>query len=93
MAPTATAVVRFAAPAAEVRRRTGGALGEPEPIAADACRLRTPADALDWLALRLLICGLELTVEEPPELVDRLREIGSRARRAGSEGSSPDRGA
>ncbi|MEV4459897.1 WYL domain-containing protein [Microbispora sp. NPDC049633] len=60
----------------------GAAAGDVEPIDEHSCRLRGPADTLEWLASRLLLLGCEFEVHEPPELRAYLRVLGARAARA-----------
>jgi predicted DNA-binding transcriptional regulator YafY len=69
------------APAAEVRARRylGGTVSE---LADGRCELRTGDDNLDWLAMRIAMLSWEYEVHEPPELVERLREIRDRIDRA-----------
>ena len=38
------------------------------------CRFRTGDDDLSWLALRIAMIGVDFDVEEPPELVEQLRD-------------------
>ncbi|CAN5514826.1 YafY family protein [soil metagenome] len=47
-----------------------------------SCRLRMAADNIEWLALRLAMLGVDLTVESPPELLDHLHALGARMTRA-----------
>jgi predicted DNA-binding transcriptional regulator YafY len=82
LAPTYRAVVTLQAPTALVVARLGDAAGEVEAIDADTCRLHSPADTLEWLALRLATLGCEFEVHEPPELAAYLRDLGGRATRA-----------
>jgi predicted DNA-binding transcriptional regulator YafY len=69
------------APAAAVRERRylGGKVAE---ISAGRCELRTGDDNLDWLAMRVAMLSWEYEVHEPPELVERLREVRDRIGRA-----------
>ncbi len=82
LAPTYEVAATLRLPAAEVRRRLGPAAGDVEPIDEHACRLRGPADTVEWLASRLLMLGCEFEVHEPPELRAYLRELGTRATQA-----------
>ena len=68
--------VTVRAPAAELRRRRwlGGTV---EPIDDGSCEYRTADDNLDWLAMRVAMLGAGYVVHEPPELVDRLRELAA----------------
>lgn len=77
-APTYEAVVVVDLPAARVPRH----LGEVEPVDEHRSRVRAGADTLEWLAFRFATAGCEFTVEQPPELVDYLRELGGRVERA-----------
>ena len=73
--------VTVAAPADEVRgRRWLG--GTVEPIDAARCLLCTGDDNLDWLAMRIAMLPFEFSVHEPPELVERLRDVSARIARA-----------
>jgi predicted DNA-binding transcriptional regulator YafY len=69
------------APADELRARRwlGGTV---EPLGDDRCELRTSDDNLDWLAMRIAMLGHDYEVHEPPELVERLREVAARIERA-----------
>ena len=68
--------VTVQAPAAELRARRwlGGTV---EPIDDGTCEYRTADDNLDWLAMRVAMLGAGYVVHEPPELVDRLRELAA----------------
>jgi predicted DNA-binding transcriptional regulator YafY len=46
------------------------------------CEYRASDDDLDWLAMRIAFQGVEFEVHEPPELIERLRDIGGRITRA-----------
>lgn len=73
--------VTVQAPAHELRTRRwlGGTV---EPIDDRRCLLCTSDDNLDWLAMRIAMVGYEFEVHEPPELVERLREVSERIARA-----------
>jgi predicted DNA-binding transcriptional regulator YafY len=53
-----------------------------EPIDERTCRYVTGDDDVGWLAMRIAMLGVDFEVSEPPELVERLRALGSRLRRA-----------
>ncbi len=73
--------VTLRAPAEQVRgRRWLG--GSVEPLDDSSCEFRTSDDNLDWLAMRITMLGYEFEVHEPPEVVERLREVGARIARA-----------
>ncbi|MFC7386475.1 helix-turn-helix transcriptional regulator [Sphaerisporangium rhizosphaerae] len=96
LAPTYQVVATLHLPAGQVRSRLGAAAGEVEPIGERSCRLRGPADTLEWTAARLLMLGCEFEVHEPPELAAYLRELSARATRAaqppGGAGDAPGSG-
>jgi predicted DNA-binding transcriptional regulator YafY len=52
---------------------------------ATSCRLRMTVENLDWPALTLGAVGAEFEVIRPPELVDRIRELGELFTRATAE--------
>jgi len=88
MAPVYRAEVTVFAPAATVRA-TAGALGEIEDVDEHTCRLRTEADTVQWLVVRLLRLGHDFRVDSPPELADHVRELGARLQRAAPAHSGP----
>jgi predicted DNA-binding transcriptional regulator YafY len=71
-APTPSAVVTVHAPAAAIRPaiRDGDTL---DVMDERTSRLTMAGDTIDWLAARLLTLGVDFTVHEPSELIDRLR--------------------
>ncbi|MGW3957112.1 helix-turn-helix transcriptional regulator [Streptomyces sp. NPDC004752] len=76
-------VVAFAAPANVVAPRLPAWLGTPEPTDGQGCVVRgTSGDPVEWLALRLALAGPEFTVQEPPELIECVRELAGRLARA-----------
>ncbi|MFK3980319.1 helix-turn-helix transcriptional regulator [Micromonospora sp. NPDC050397] len=87
LAPTYRVRATVHLPADQVTARLGTAPGEVEPVDDRSCRLDGHADTLEWLATRLLLLGCEFEVHEPPELVEHLRALGGRARRAAGAGS------
>ena len=56
--------------------------GHVEPIDDQSCEYRTSDDHLDWLAMRIGMLGVEFEVHEPPELRERMRQLGERFARA-----------
>jgi predicted DNA-binding transcriptional regulator YafY len=84
-APTYQAVATLHAPAAEVARQLGDYASDLRPLGERRCRLRTSADTLDWLALRLAMLGCQFEVHEPPELAQYLRALGTRVIRAAGD--------
>jgi predicted DNA-binding transcriptional regulator YafY len=77
----AKARIVFHVPAAEARERIAPSFGALEPRGARSCRLVTGGPSLDGLAVWLGICGLPFEVEDPPELVAKLREVAARLER------------
>jgi predicted DNA-binding transcriptional regulator YafY len=73
--------VTLHAPADEIKSRPY-LWGTVEPIDDRTCEYRTSDDSLDWLALRIGMLGVEFEVHEPPELVERYRELSARFARA-----------
>ena len=65
-------------------------VGTLEAIDDETCRLHTGADWLGALAIYIAAIGVDFEVIEPPELIDELRVLAERFRRA-SVGSSTDK--
>ncbi|AZP18484.1 YafY family transcriptional regulator [Streptomyces aquilus] len=75
--------VTFAAPAEVVAARVPRWVGVPEAVGEGRCRLRGESgDAVEWLAVRLAMTGVDFTVEAPGELVECVRGLGDRLVRA-----------
>ena len=74
--------VRVHAPAEEVRGRIPSAAGAVEMIDERTCLLDTGADTLETLAVYLGMLGADFEVGAPPELVEHLRDLADRYRRA-----------
>ncbi|WP_443045893.1 helix-turn-helix transcriptional regulator [Streptomyces sp. NBC_00311] len=71
--------VEFDAPAEAVAERIPAAVGVPEALPDDRCRLRTTStDPLHWTAIRLAMTGYDFTVRGPEELKTAVRELGAR---------------
>lgn len=86
LAPVFRAVVTLALPAPQAATRLGENAGELRPVDDASCRWHGPADTVDWLAVRLVLLGCDFTVHEPVELIDHLRQLGSRITRAVAPG-------
>jgi predicted DNA-binding transcriptional regulator YafY len=69
------------APASSVRTKIGQ-WATIDQVDDTCCRLRMSVENLDWSALALGTVGAEFEVLGPPELVERVREWGSRFTRA-----------
>ncbi|MEC4020176.1 WYL domain-containing protein [Streptomyces sp. H27-D2] len=87
LAPTYRAVATLHAPVEAVAGRLGTVPADLELIDEHNSRLRSGADTLEWLALRLAMLGCEFEVHEPPELAAYLRALGARVTRAAGDGS------
>jgi predicted DNA-binding transcriptional regulator YafY len=74
------------APAATVRTAVGK-WATLEEVDHQRCRLLMTVDNLDWAALALGSVGVEFEVVRPPELVERIRDWGSRFTRAAQSAS------
>lgn len=84
-----TAVVH--APAAVIAARIPAAAGSVEARDEHSCWFRTGADSLDTIAVRLGMLGVDFQVTEPPELVERIGDLGRRyARAVSSDAREPD---
>ncbi|GAA4062845.1 helix-turn-helix transcriptional regulator [Actinomadura miaoliensis] len=80
--PTVRAVLRVHAPAHVLADRFRVTGQELEPVDERTCLLRTRVESLEWTALRVAFLELDFEVVEPPELADRLRDLGRRLQRA-----------
>ncbi|KAA9151060.1 YafY family transcriptional regulator [Amycolatopsis acidicola] len=69
------------APAGEVRAKIGR-WSTVEPDGAGRCRVTMTSESLDWPIMALGTSGAEFRVVEPPELVERLHDWGTRFRNA-----------
>ena len=65
--------------------RIHAAVGIVESIDDDTCVLVTGADSLEVIAVYIGMLGLDFHVTEPPGLVEHLRVIGERYRKAIAE--------
>jgi len=70
------------APAAVVAARINPAVGVVEAIDEHTCVLATGADSVETVAVYAGLLDADFTVSEPPELVERLRMLADRYRRA-----------
>jgi predicted DNA-binding transcriptional regulator YafY len=76
------AVVTLHAAAEEITSRVPAYWGALEPIDAHTCRYRSGDDDLRWLALRIIMLGVDFEVHKPPELIEHLRSVALRLTRA-----------
>jgi predicted DNA-binding transcriptional regulator YafY len=70
------------APLAEVAKRVHQSYGTLEAIDEHACLLRTGAHWLGGLAVYVAMIGVDFEIVEPPELVEHVRVLSERFRRA-----------
>ena len=85
------AKVTLHVPAEEAARLIPRFGGRVEPLDERSCEYWTSDDHLDWLAVRIGMIGVAFEVHEPPELVERVRELGERfARAGGGLAATPD---
>lgn len=70
------------APAEEVLARINPTVGVVESVDPQHCLLVTGADSVEMIAVYIGLLGLDFHVSEPPELVEQLRLVGERYRRA-----------
>ncbi|MCW2749437.1 MAG: hypothetical protein JWR83_547 [Aeromicrobium sp.] len=66
------------APASEVMARINPAVGIVEPIDDETCTLITGADNVATMAVYVGLLDLDIRVEGPPELVERMRVLSRR---------------
>jgi hypothetical protein len=76
------ATVLLRAPVAEVAGRVPRSVGTLEAVDDDTCLLRTGSDWLGGLAVYVAEIGVDFVVLDPPEFVDRVRQLADRFRRA-----------
>jgi predicted DNA-binding transcriptional regulator YafY len=69
------------ASAEEVTSRVPFHWGTIAPIDGNSCEYRTGDDNLRWLALRIVMLGVDFELHEPPELAEQLKEVAERLRR------------
>jgi predicted DNA-binding transcriptional regulator YafY len=70
------------ASAEEITKRIPDYWGSVKPLKAGTCEFRTGDDDLRWLAVRIAMLPADFDVIEPPELIEELRALGLRIRRA-----------
>jgi predicted DNA-binding transcriptional regulator YafY len=76
------AVITLHAGADEIASRIPARWGTVEPIDGHTCEFRTGDDNLRWLALRIAMLDVDFEVRDPPELIEHLRVLAVRLRRA-----------
>ena len=68
--------------AVEALDREVGRWGSVTPDG-DGCVLEMSVDSLDWPVMVLASTGADFVVESPPELAERIAEVGARFARTG----------
>jgi predicted DNA-binding transcriptional regulator YafY len=74
--------VTLHATAAEITSRVPVHWGAVEPIDTRTCEYKTSDDDVRWLALRILMLGVDFEVHEPAELTEHLQALALRLSRA-----------
>ena len=70
------------APLEKVAEKIPPTAGKLEAIDDHTCLLHIGASSLDWLSMYLAMTRFEFEVREPPELIDQIRALAERFRRA-----------
>jgi predicted DNA-binding transcriptional regulator YafY len=81
--------VTLLVPAEQLADRAAAPWGAIEPIDAHTCEYRTSDDDLGWLAMRILMLGVDFEVHEPPELAEYLLMLAERLTQAVSSAARP----
>ena len=81
------ASVVFFAPLARVQLHIPPLVGCLKPIDAQRCHLTSGAQSLEMLAIHIMLVGEEFEIEEPPELVQYVRDLSARLHRATQRGA------
>ena len=76
------ATVILHAPIETVSPRVPPASGTVEPLDDGRCMLHAGSDWLDGLAIYIANIGVDFEILEPPELVERVRDLAARFARA-----------
>jgi predicted DNA-binding transcriptional regulator YafY len=79
-------------PAEEVARLVPPTVGIIEPSGAAQCVLTTGSDSLEAIAFHAAMLGFPITVLEPPELADRMRDLAERLLNADGPGQQSEPG-
>lgn len=79
---THRARVLFHAPCSRIRERVPPLAGYLRHVGEDQCRLEAGAYSLEALALHVALVGEDFEIEGPPELIDHVRQLAARLRRA-----------
>jgi predicted DNA-binding transcriptional regulator YafY len=74
--------VRVAAPAAVIRSAMAPTAATVEEVDERSCVVITGSNALDEIALYVALLGVDFEVQEPPELIEAIRDLAARLTRA-----------
>ncbi len=66
------------APASDVAAQVPPTTAFVETVSADSCLLTSGSDSLDSLAFHIAMLGFSFTVQEPPELAERMHALATR---------------
>jgi predicted DNA-binding transcriptional regulator YafY len=83
-APPCRARVKVLASASALAEHLPPCIGMIEPIDDGSCYLETGASSFERLAMHLVLLGADFEVSKPPELVEQVRRMEERFRRAAS---------
>jgi predicted DNA-binding transcriptional regulator YafY len=78
------------APADVVAEHVPPSVGVLEDASDGGCVLTSGADSLDMLAFHIAAMGMDFTVLDPPELIERVRELAGRLARSANASRQPD---
>ena len=78
------------APADVVAEHVPPSVGLLEHTGDRGCVLTSGADSLDMLAFHIAAMGMDFTVLDPPELIERVRELAARLARSANASRQPD---
>jgi predicted DNA-binding transcriptional regulator YafY len=70
------------APLEKVAEKIPPAAGKLEAVDDHTCLLHIGASSLDWLSMYLTMTRFEFQVREPRELIEHIRDLAERLRRA-----------
>ena len=81
--------VTMRASADAVSERMPSRWGTVEAIDERSCEYRSGDDDLEWLAIRLVMVGVDFEVHEPPELIEHVGALAERLAEAAGSGRWP----
>ena len=82
--------VTLHAPVEAIAKRIPPSAGVLEPVDDRSCLLHTGSHSLEGITIHLSLLGVDFQIDEPPELIDYIRQLTERLRHAiGSPGALP----